>query len=52
MELRERDLGAFFDAPFDAYGPDTFYVSPMQSDLELLGALFDATQQRRMPWMR
>jgi GNAT superfamily N-acetyltransferase len=34
MELRERDRGAFFDAPFDAYGPDTFYVSPMQSDLE------------------
>ena len=33
MELRERDFDAFFAAPFEAYGRDTTYVSPMQSDL-------------------
>lgn len=34
MELRERDFEAFFAAPFEAYGSDTPYVSPMRSDLK------------------
>jgi GNAT superfamily N-acetyltransferase len=33
VEIREGDLGAFFDAPFAAYGPDLPYVSPLKSDL-------------------
>ena len=33
MELREGDFEAFFQAPFDIYGEDTPYVSPMKSDL-------------------
>jgi GNAT superfamily N-acetyltransferase len=33
MELRERDFEAFFAAPFEAYGRDALYVSPMKSDL-------------------
>lgn len=32
MELRERDFDAFFRAPFDAYGDNTPYVSPMRTD--------------------
>lgn len=31
--LKERDIEAFFDVPFNAYGPETHYVSPMKSDL-------------------
>lgn len=33
IELVERDFGAFFDAPFKAYGAQSLYVSPMKSDL-------------------
>jgi len=31
--LVERDFAAFFDAPFNAYGADSLYVSPMKGDL-------------------
>jgi GNAT superfamily N-acetyltransferase len=34
IELRERDFEAFFAAPFDAYGEQTPYISPMKSDLK------------------
>ena len=33
LQLREGDLGAFFDVPFRAYGPDSLYVSPLKSAL-------------------
>jgi GNAT superfamily N-acetyltransferase len=33
IELREGDIGPFFRAPFEAYGPKTPYVSPMKVDL-------------------
>ena len=33
-ELRQKDFEAFFEAPFEAYGPDSLYVSPMKSDLQ------------------
>ena len=33
ITLVERDFNAFFDAAFNAYGPDSPYVSPMKSDL-------------------
>lgn len=33
MDLVERDFGAFFEAPFHAYGGGSPYVSPMKSDL-------------------
>jgi GNAT superfamily N-acetyltransferase len=33
MDLREGDFEAFFQAPFNAYGENTPYVSPMKSDL-------------------
>jgi len=33
MELREGDFDAFFQTPFEVYGEDTPYVSPMRSDL-------------------
>ena len=33
LKLTERDFGAFFEAPFNAYGLDSLYVSPMKSDL-------------------
>lgn len=33
IELIERDFKSFFDAPFNAYGENTPYVSPMKSDL-------------------
>ena len=33
MELREGDFEAFFNTPFEVYGEDTPYVSPMKSDL-------------------
>lgn len=34
LELREGDKQAFFKAPFNAYGPDTLYVTPMWSDID------------------
>jgi GNAT superfamily N-acetyltransferase len=34
LELREGDREAFFEAPFNAYGPDSLYVTPMRSDLD------------------
>jgi RimJ/RimL family protein N-acetyltransferase len=34
LELRTGDKRAFFRAPFEAYGPDTLYVSPMWPDVE------------------
>ncbi|MEM9277214.1 MAG: GNAT family N-acetyltransferase [Pseudomonadota bacterium] len=34
ISLKERDLNSFFEAPFNAYGKDSLYVSPMKSDLE------------------
>ncbi|WP_298860668.1 hypothetical protein [uncultured Sulfitobacter sp.] len=33
IELSERDFSGFFDAPFNAYGAHSLYVSPMKSDL-------------------
>lgn len=32
-ELRQGDVAAFFDAPFNAYDPAGGYVSPMRSDI-------------------
>ena len=32
--LRERDFEAFFQAPFEAYGKDSLYVSHLKSDLK------------------
>lgn len=34
LTLRTGDFGAFFDAPFMAYGADSLYVSPLKSDLQ------------------
>lgn len=34
ISLKERDFNSFFDAPFNAYGPDSLYVSPMKVDLK------------------
>jgi GNAT superfamily N-acetyltransferase len=34
ITIVERDMAAFFSAPFNAYGTDTLYVSPMLSDLK------------------
>ncbi|MCB1384277.1 MAG: GNAT family N-acetyltransferase [Notoacmeibacter sp.] len=34
IELVERDLAGFFAAPFEAYGRDSPYVSPMMADLK------------------
>ncbi len=33
LELVERDFEAFFEAPFNSYGTDSPYISPMKSDL-------------------
>lgn len=33
LELRQGDISAFFDAPFEAYGPSDGYVSPLRSDI-------------------
>lgn len=33
LELRAGDVKAFFDAPFNAYGDEIGYVSPLRSDL-------------------
>ena len=33
-ELRERDFDSFFQAPFEAYGPTSPFVSPLRSDLQ------------------
>ncbi|MEM1341278.1 MAG: GNAT family N-acetyltransferase [Pseudomonadota bacterium] len=33
IDLLERDFARFFEAPFEAYGPDSPYVSPMRADL-------------------
>lgn len=41
LELREGDKRAFFEAPFNAYGADTPYVTPMWSDID---RYFDATR--------
>jgi GNAT superfamily N-acetyltransferase len=34
LELRRGDFEAFFEAPFQAYGPESLYVSPMKGDLK------------------
>jgi len=34
LTIEQGRFEAFFDAPFNAYGPDTAYVSPLRSDLE------------------
>jgi len=34
ITLKQNDFESFFDAPFNAYGPDSLYVSPMKSDLK------------------
>ncbi|NBD30586.1 MAG: GNAT family N-acetyltransferase [Alphaproteobacteria bacterium] len=34
VTLKTGDFDAFFDAPFQAYGPDSPYVSPLRADLE------------------
>lgn len=34
VTLRSDDFDAFFDAPFEAYGPGSVYVSPMKADLK------------------
>lgn len=41
LELRQGDKRAFFRAPFEAYGSDSLYVSPMWSDID---RYFDATR--------
>lgn len=33
LELRQGDVAAFFDAPFNAYSPVDGYVSPLRSDI-------------------
>lgn len=33
LELRVGDWRAFFESPFNAYGPDTGFVSPLRSDI-------------------
>jgi hypothetical protein len=33
IELRQGDVAAFFEAPFNAYDPDDGYVSPLRSDI-------------------
>ncbi len=33
LELRQGDVAAFFDAPFNAYRPSDGYVSPLRSDI-------------------
>ncbi len=33
LTLKTEDFAAFFDAPFNAYGKDSLYVSPLKSDL-------------------
>ena len=33
IRLEEREFDGFFETPFNAYGGDTAYVSPMKSDL-------------------
>jgi hypothetical protein len=33
IELRQGDVAAFFDAPFNAYDPGDGYVSPLRSDI-------------------
>lgn len=33
VDLIEKDFNAFFEVPFQAYGSDTTYVSPLKSDL-------------------
>lgn len=33
LELRQGDIAAFFDAPFNAYDPADGYVSPLRSDI-------------------
>ena len=35
IELREGDAGAFFEVPFNVYGAETGYVSPMRSDITM-----------------
>ncbi|MES3037986.1 MAG: GNAT family N-acetyltransferase [Bdellovibrionota bacterium] len=34
LELREKDLDAFFEVPLNAYGPDFPFVSEIKADLE------------------
>ncbi|MEL6681920.1 MAG: GNAT family protein [Pseudomonadota bacterium] len=34
VEVVERDFASFFEVPFQAYGPDSLYVSPLKSDLK------------------
>ncbi|MBU2992697.1 hypothetical protein Q4555_04185 [Octadecabacter sp. 1_MG-2023] len=34
IEVRTEDFDAFFDAPFNAYGADSPYVSPLKGDLK------------------
>lgn len=41
LELRQGDKRAFFDAPFNAYGRDSLYVTPMWPDI---ARYFDATK--------
>jgi RimJ/RimL family protein N-acetyltransferase len=41
LELRQCDKRAFFRAPFDAYGKDSLYVTPMWTDIE---RYFDAAK--------
>jgi hypothetical protein len=33
VTLRERDFESFFATPFEAYGGNSLYVSPMKGDL-------------------
>lgn len=34
IDIAEDDFEGFFEAPFNAYGPESLYVSPMKSDLK------------------
>lgn len=46
VELREADFDAFFQAPFDCYGADSFIASPFKGDLRR------ALDARRNPLFR
>ena len=34
IDIKENDFSSFFDAPFNAYGEGSLYVSPMRADLK------------------
>ena len=34
LEIKEKDFNSFFNAPFNAYGEHSPYVSPLKSDFK------------------